>query len=252
MARTTSESKLPEVEVIGEKTTSVDIDACLKIFDCVDDTFGASEINKANSTIYAIRGGQRICHARLWAQKIEIVDGDNNLCANGSEGRLRILSDTAIDSYIGTAVEAPATIDGWFYTGDVACLSDEGILDIRFRENPDILTVAGSKIDSKLIEATISSIEGIKRAAVFLSPKTDATNLIAFAVYDKGENRIQLAAHANEAIREKLGAAFMPTRIWPIDAIPVTPFGKVDRNACKGIIRDAIAATAQNSHHLPQ
>ena len=236
-------STLPQIEVIGEKTTIQDIVDLLGRFDRVDDTFGAGEVSKSHSNVYAMDGsGNLVCDPRHCADQIEILDVAGNPCTPQQEGRLRVRSDLAIDTYLAEQSDTPVTVNGWFYTGDVARWTDQGALDVLSRENENMLTVQGSKIDARIIDTLIASFEGIRDAAVFASPKAGSNEMIAFAVFEEGENRIQLSERARLLCNETLGEKFVPARIWPIDTIPRGPSGTADREACKDLIRNATAA----------
>lgn len=237
-----STDRLPRIEVIGEKVELQEIDDLLLLFECVDDTFGASEVSKSHSNVYTSGPNGRVCQPRQWADAVEIVDVNGATCPPGTEGRLRIRSSNVVIAYLADRANLPTTIDGWFYSGDVARWKANGELDVLYRENEDVLTVGGSKINARIIDSQIVSLDGILSAAVFISPKLGSNDLIAFAVFEDGVNRMQLAEHARIMCKEKLGAQFVPVRIWPLDNIPRKLSGAVDREACSLIIQDAIGA----------
>ena len=92
----------------------------------------------------------------------------------------------------------------------------------------------------EMVEALLRSIQGINDAVVFSSPKASVSGNVAFLLFEDGVNKLQLFELAKKFCREQLGEAFVPVRMWPVEAIPKTKAGAPDRQACQ----DRILAAA--------
>ncbi len=83
--------------------------------------------------------------------------------------------------------EATAEIlkDGWFYTGDLGYIDDDGFLFITGRKKNVIVLKNGKNIYPEELEAKISTLEYVSESMVFGKPKGDDLVISAKIVYNK-------------------------------------------------------------------
>ncbi len=91
-----------------------------------------------------------------------------------------------------------------------------------------------------LVDAVLRSVDGIEDAASFRSPKRDAGELLAFAVFRDEKNRAQASELARHYCQKYFGDSGTPSKIWTLNVIPKMPDGRPNRDQCSGLIKDAL------------
>jgi long-chain acyl-CoA synthetase len=102
--------------------------------------------------------------------EIRIVDDEGKDLAPGDVGELLIRTDAAMDGYLAQPEETAATVvDGWFRTGDLARVSDEGFVSIVGRKKELILR-GGYSVYPPEVEAALLAHPLVAEAAVIGVP----------------------------------------------------------------------------------
>ncbi|MBU3065709.1 acyl--CoA ligase [Nocardia sp. NEAU-G5] len=145
-----------------------------------------------------------------------------------SVGEMELKSSSLTRGYLGdAAANAEAFDEGWFRTGDLASLDEEGRIFIRGRSKL-LIEVSGYKVDPIEVEETLMSSPAVAEAAVAGLPDPDARNgnrLIAFVVKGADVSADELIRYT----RERLSVQKVPAEIAFIDALPRSSAGKVLR-----------------------
>ncbi|EAF5413406.1 o-succinylbenzoate--CoA ligase [Listeria monocytogenes] len=120
-------------------------------------------------------------------------------------------------------------VDGWFKTGDIGYLDEEGFLFVLERRS-DLIISGGENIYPTEIEHVISEYEGVKEVAVV--GKTDdkwGSVPVAFIVvaetFDEDELR--------RICQTNLASYKIPKQITIVENLPKTASGKIQRNKLK-------------------
>ncbi len=124
------------------------------------------------------------------------------------------------------------TEDGWFKTGDLGRIDDEGYVEIVGRSK-DLIISGGLNVYPKEIELLLDSLAGIQESAVIGVPDADfGEAVVAVVVLDGTTARtpddIRLAA------REHLAGFKVPKRVVIVDALPRNAMGKVEKASLRG------------------
>ena len=143
-----------------------------------------------------------------------------------SVGEMEVKSSSLMRGYLGDAqANAQAFDDGWFRTGDLASLDDEGRIFIRGRSKL-LIEVSGYKIDPIEVEETLMALPSVAEAAVAgLPDPRNGNRLVAFVVRGAEVSADELIRYA----REKLSVQKVPAEIAFIDELPRSPTGKLLR-----------------------
>ena len=133
--------------------------------------------------------------------------------------------------------------DGWYRTGDVGVLDDDGYLTITDRIS-DVIIRGGENISAVEIEELLMELDDVAEVCVVAAPD-ERLGEHAAAVVRVHEGR---AAPTLEAVREHLAAAGLARQKWPealfvLDDLPRTPSGKVQKFVLRQRLRDGAIPT---------
>ena len=116
-------------------------------------------------------------------------------------------------------------------TGDLGRINGEGLLEFIGRAD-DRVKIRGNRIELPEIESAIHAIAGIRHAVVEpIARNGREPLLIAFITQQPGQPWSPAALR--RALRETLPNHMVPSQYVPIDELPFTPSGKVDRDALR-------------------
>ncbi|MEU2060469.1 non-ribosomal peptide synthase/polyketide synthase [Streptomyces sp. NPDC013455] len=117
-----------------------------------------------------------------------------------------------------------------YRTGDLARWTPDGRLDYLGRAD-DQVKVRGHRVEPGEIEAALLALPGIAAAAVVAVPDPHGhTRLAAYVVPAPGAPR-PAPADLRAALRRVLPDPLVPSSFTPLDALPLTTSGKLDRRA---------------------
>jgi acyl-CoA synthetase (AMP-forming)/AMP-acid ligase II len=160
-------------------------------------------------------------------------DGDRHL-PPGERGEIAIRSAANISGYWGNpqATAAGFTADGYFRTGDIGYVDEEGYLFIVDRKK-DIIIRGGENISAAEVEAALYGSEGIAEAAVFGAPD-ERLGEVPVAVLHRREGSSIGEEELRTFLDGRLAAFKIPARMIFSDApLPRLGTGKIDRIALK-------------------
>lgn len=156
--------------------------------------------------------------------RVRIIPFDTDF--GPSVGEMEIRSSSLMRGYLDNDVaNAEAFDEGWFRTGDLASLDEEGRIFIRGRSKL-LIEVSGYKIDPIEVEETLMTLPAVAEAAVAGLPDgRNGNRLIAFVVKEAEVSAAELIRYAHRRLSEHK----VPAEIAFIDALPRSSAGKVLR-----------------------
>lgn len=169
---------------------------------------------------------------RLPYMQIRIVSVDDKGlllrdCDNNEVGAIAIKGPNVFAGYKKPEQnDGQWVADGWFNTGDLGRLDDQGYLWLTGRSK-DLIIRGGHNIDPQIIEEVLYQHPDIAEAAAIGKPDKRVGELpIAYVQLKAGAkvSNEQLLAFATEHISER---AALPKEIIIIEQIPVTAVGKI-------------------------
>lgn len=172
---------------------------------------------------------------------IRCVDEDGKDVPVGQPGELVAKGPQIMKGYWQRDDETANSVrDGWFHTGDIAEMDDDGYFKIVDRKK-DMILVSGFNVYPNEVEELISSMDGIREVGVIGYPDEKSGEKVhAFIVSSEREpSKEEIIAYC----REHLAAYKVPSKITLVDELPKSPIGKILRRE----LRDGAIAGASSS-----
>ncbi|HCP03838.1 MAG TPA: long-chain fatty acid--CoA ligase [Pseudomonas sp.] len=159
--------------------------------------------------------------------EVLIRTAEGQSCAPGEPGELLIRGPNVVASYLNRPDEnREAFCDGWFNTGDIAVMDEQGYLRIVDRKK-DLILVSGFNVYPNEVEDVLAEHPDVAEVAVVGVPDDSTGEAIrAFvALRSAGVTAEQLIQHC----RERLTAYKVPRQILFREQLPKSPVGKILR-----------------------
>jgi long-chain acyl-CoA synthetase len=158
--------------------------------------------------------------------EMRAVDEDGNEVAPGEVGEIAIRGHNVMKGYWGRAESTEEVMrDGWFHTGDMAKVDEDGYFFIVDRKKEMIIR-GGYNVYPREVEEVLYEHPAVSEAAVVGVPDEAMGEEVGAAVVLKpGEE-----AGADEIrafVKERVAGYKYPRRIWFLDELPKGPTGKI-------------------------
>ncbi len=158
--------------------------------------------------------------------EVRIVDEDDEDVPVGALGQIVLRGPGVMQGYWGKPEEtARALRGGWFHSGDVGSMDDEGYVFIVDRLK-DMINVAGFKVWPAEVENVLYRFPGVVEAAVYAAPDRLRGEAVAAAVVLR-PGTPATAEPILEFCRGHLARYKVPERVEFVAALPKNPTGKV-------------------------
>jgi long-chain acyl-CoA synthetase len=166
----------------------------------------------------------------VWGVDVAIADADRDDAIvplpAGQLGELVVRGHNLFKGYLGDPeATAAAVVDGWFRTGDLARMDEEGVLTIVDRKK-DMILRNGYNVYPTEVESVLVRHPAVATAAVFGVPHEEhGQEVHAAVVLQPGERAApeELVAY----VRERIAGYKYPREIHVVEDLPLGPSGKV-------------------------
>ena len=164
----------------------------------------------------------------LPGMEVRVVGADNKPLPAGQEGILKVRGCSNFVGYLKRPQLYNHDAEGWFDTGDFARLDEDGYIRITGRAK-DIIIRGGENVPVVEIEGLLFRHPAVQAVAIVGMPDARlGERACAFVVCKPGEK-----LDFDEMIRflgeQKVAKTYMPERLQCVDALPMTPSGKVQK-----------------------
>lgn len=158
---------------------------------------------------------------------LRIVDDAGVDVPLGEPGEVITRTPSMMKGYLNNAEATDEVVkDGWYYSGDIGVMDEDGFIEIVDRKK-DMILVSGFNVAPNEIEDVISRLPGVVQVGVIgIKDEKTGEAPVAFVVRSDealGEETII------SACREKLTNYKIPKQVRFVDEVPVTLSGKVLR-----------------------
>jgi long-chain acyl-CoA synthetase len=163
--------------------------------------------------------------------EVKIIDDEGNDLSVGERGELCVKGPQVMPGYWERPKEtAESFIGGWFKTGDIAIIDEDGFLQIVDRKKEMIL-VSGFNVYPNEVEDALASHDMVNEVGVIGIPDEKSTErVIAYVIAnDKSLTEDALI----EFSRETLTSYKVPKEIYFVEELPKSNVGKILRRIIK-------------------
>lgn len=166
--------------------------------------------------------------------------GSGGLLPAGEIGEIEIKGPTNFIGYLNNpeATENAITNDGFYRTGDLGYLREDGSLVYEARMG-DAIRLGGFLISPSEIEAVLKNIPGVEDAYI-VGIETDGKSRVVAFVRDDGHAMLS-EQRVIDIAKQELAAFKVPYRVWFVDDYPVTQSAnglKVQRGKLRAIAEE--------------
>jgi acyl-CoA synthetase (AMP-forming)/AMP-acid ligase II len=160
------------------------------------------------------------------------------------DGEILYRGPTLMTGYLDRPEEtAQALAGGWYHTGDLGTIDDEGYLHITGRAR-EIIRTGGETVAPPEVETALASYPGIRDTAVIGVPDEHWGEVVCAVVVLEADAAPPDVESLRNHVADVLAAFKHPRRVVVVDAIPRTAAtGQVQR----ALLREQVAiASASN------
>jgi len=209
--------------------------------------YGLTETNAlgaVNSGAFYIANPRSTGRAVPAVTEFKIIADNGESLPAGERGEVCMKSPAnGLGYWNNPEATAEAFVAGWFHTGDVGYLDDEGFLYIVDRIK-DIIIRGGENISCIEVEAAIYTHPAVEEAAVFGLPDERLGEAVATAIVLR-EGFSLCAEELQDFLAEHLASFKIPAHIWfRGEKLPRIASGKIFKRELKAHYTEQIAATA--------
>jgi acyl-CoA synthetase len=170
--------------------------------------------------------------------ELRLVDDDGKEVGAGIPGEIHSRGPDCFPGYTDPVLTKECfDADGWYATGDIGMLDDDGYLSIVDRKK-DIIIRGGENISALEVEELVLRLPGVAEVAVVSAPDPRlGEHACAFVRPLQGQDVPTL-----DAVRNHLDGAGLARQKWPeevrtIEEFPRTPSGKIQKFALRDRLR---------------
>ena len=167
--------------------------------------------------------------------ELRLVDDHGRPVEAGDPGQIQVRGANLFSGYWPDGADGPDAL-GWWGTGDVGLLDENGDLVLVDRV-AEVIVVSGFTVYPTEVESVLRETPGVVDAAVIGVPDEHAGEaVIAFVVID-GADPDAVVAAAREHAGARLARFKQPARVVPVEELPLTVSGKVQKGRLRGLER---------------
>jgi long-chain acyl-CoA synthetase len=172
--------------------------------------------------------------------EVKIRDGEGHEVSAGEVGEICARSPAVMRGYWHSPqATAEALHDGWLHTGDMGYQDRDGYLYIVDRKK-DLIIRGGFNVYPRDVEDALLEHPAVLSAGVVGRPDpVHGEEVVAFVSLHPGSE--VSGPELIQWARQRIGGYKYPREVAILDAVPLTPVGKVDRKALRAALLEQAA-----------
>jgi long-chain acyl-CoA synthetase len=157
---------------------------------------------------------------------MRVVDEQGAELPQGQVGEIAIRGHNVMKGYWRRPEDtATAVPDGWFRTGDIGRVDEDGYFAIVDRKK-DLIIRGGYNVYPREIEEVLYEHPAVADAAVIGLPHPELGEEVGAAVVLKPGASVT-AEELRDHVKAQVAAYKYPRRVWIVEALPKTATGKI-------------------------
>jgi acyl-CoA synthetase (AMP-forming)/AMP-acid ligase II len=166
--------------------------------------------------------------------KLKVLDSHGIPLPEGQVGEVVISGENVFSGYLdNAAADREALRDGWFHTGDLGFLDEDGYLFLTGRKK-ELINRAGEKITPREVEEVLHRLPEVETVGVVGVPhQVYGEEIVAFITL-RQDQKLE-AEEVRQFCREHLAGFKVPREIFFIEELPKGPSGKVQRRRLRDV-----------------
>lgn len=175
----------------------------------------------------------RICFPRM-GDKDEVLRD----VPSGETGEICISGPNVISAYYGNA-DAESFQDGWFRTGDLGYIDEEGYLYISGRSR-EVIIRGGENIAPREVEEVLQTHPAVRASAVVGRPDPIYGEQVVAFIVPRDRWNAELKKSLHDYAAQRLSPQKVPVEFIDIDTLPRNATGKVERHVLRERVLQAM------------
>jgi O-succinylbenzoic acid--CoA ligase len=206
------------------------LESCAELGVPVMQTYGLTETASQFATLSPEDASRKIGSAGkpLFPNRLRI-ETDHGAASPGEVGEIVVHGPTVTSGYVGSGSVAAPAQDGWFHTGDLGYVDEEGYLYVVARRD-DLIISGGENIYPAEVEAVLLSHPDVEEAAVTGIPDARWGQVPIAAVKLRPDSTLT-ADELRAFCTARLGRYKVPVAFRFVDTLPRNAAGKLLRAA---------------------
>ncbi len=166
---------------------------------------------------------------RAFCNQVATFDAAGRPTAPGQPGEIVVRGPSVFDGYFADPQATQRVIrNGWFHTGDIGYLDEDGFLFLTGRAS-EFINRGGEKISPLEVDQALLAHPAVLKAVAFSVPHDKLGEDVAAAVVLRDGVAVS-ESQLLEFATARLAAHKLPKRIFFLDKLPIGPTGKVLRS----------------------
>ena len=167
--------------------------------------------------------------------EMRFVDDDGKDVPAGCDGEICTRGPELFLGYLDTTLNETAFLpEGWYRTGDIGRLDDDGYLLITDRKK-DIIIRGGENISSKEVEGVLLGIPAVADVAVVAAPDDRMGEVVRACVVLKPGTALSLDDVRAHFAQQGIAKQKTPERLTIVDELPRNASGKILKHELRNL-----------------
>jgi long-chain acyl-CoA synthetase len=163
--------------------------------------------------------------------EMRVIADSGDEAPQGDVGEVTIRGHNVMKGYWGSPAATAAAIDadGWFKTGDLARVDEDGYYFIVDRKK-DLVIRGGYNVYPREVEEILYEHPDVRLAAVIGIPHAVLGEEVAAAIVLK-PGAHSTPSELRDFVKQRIAAYKYPRHVWLVDELPMGPTGKILKRA---------------------
>jgi fatty-acyl-CoA synthase len=206
--------------------------------------YGMTEVGATISLSHLDSTEEQACEASglpCEGFEVRVIDPDTGQDQpRGTSGEIVVRTRYLMQGYYRDPESTKRAVDGdgWFHTGDAGVLRADGHLRFVGRYK-DMVKVGGENVDPTEVESYLSTLPGVRQAAVVGYPDARLGE-VAVAFVQTAPGVMVVPDELIASCRGRIASFKIPRHVFVVDELPMTSSGKVQKTRLREAARERL------------